>query len=346
MNPEVQPDKGAPTQPNLISQLIDRVRDAQLAPGVKADNPATWIHQSHFSARNYQEGEGLVNWDLASDPGRPTQMIRTYLLQHSPTQPRTDMLRDTDRIARMILDIAVDGIDQPITIRRGENGEVFVVGGHTRLFCAINSGKQFVPCQIEREEHTSTETQTLIQQMKSNLFRKEINPRDRGKAYLQILQAATRDANRELTLDEAVELLHYQLDCSREDAEKYLYVSSRLTQDVCDLLANGMIDLDRAASIALSIEDPQEQINAATAFIAKDGTDAQIIQRYKLREVASKGGEGEQPTPQKPPVKGADKNKLVFNLGAIKVQVSSKEELSPERQIAVFESILRSLRKK
>ncbi len=200
-SPEVVPGPDTSVVPHqsLAQHLIAEMQNVKLAPGVRADAATSWIKESHYGPTDYQETEGVVSWDLARSKPEQIQYVRTYQIKESKTQPRTDMLRDEARIGRMILDIAVHGVDEPIKVREGKNGEIIIVAGHTRLFCAINAGLKVIPCKFETEDNTNSPTRILLREMKTNLFRQDMNESDKAAAYLRILDSSQQESGDKLT---------------------------------------------------------------------------------------------------------------------------------------------------
>ncbi len=92
--------------------------------------------------------------------------------------------------------------------------------------------------------------------------------------------------------------------------------------------------------IARDITDARDQLSAATAFISKDGTDRQIIDRFRM----SSAMVGNDDSPKKGSAK-SPKNKVRFDVGDVKVELTSKQPIPREKQIVALESILRTLRK-
>ncbi|MCB0319869.1 MAG: hypothetical protein KDD60_03020, partial [Bdellovibrionales bacterium] len=87
-NPAAMPslsEASSQTEPEISAAVQERINalinpEFTLAPGVELNNRRTWLTRSRFTAADYQDGEGLPDWELAKTSPGTIQKIRAYLI--------------------------------------------------------------------------------------------------------------------------------------------------------------------------------------------------------------------------------------------------------------------------
>jgi ParB-like chromosome segregation protein Spo0J len=325
-----------------LTDLIVRISDVQLASGVVAEEPATWLRQSNFSKWDYSGTEGLPSWEQWGNDPNEIQHIRTYLVLPSPDQPRSPESTGKDTIAPLMRDIAATGINTPLKVRR-EGDNLVVVAGNTRLLCAVNANFKLVPCTFRPEDEQLKKTTRLIDEVRSNMLQRPMNPKDVVTVCLRILALARQERQGDLTAEEALGLLA-TIGCTRDDAAMYLRVGC-LDERVLELLDTRLISLDQAHAIAKATQSRDAsdrgalQLEIARQIVLGMSSTQATIDRVlgTQQECAqSSGNSGQKPRTRR--------QRRAFNFGGVQIRVIGDEGVTHQQMIEALEGAARQLR--
>ena len=106
-------------------------------------------------------------------------MINENELEDYPNQPFS--LYDKDKRDEMIESIKINGIMQPLIVRKLEDNKYQILAGHNRRYCAREAGLKKIPCMIKEN---ITDDEAMIYLVDTNLCtREKISPMERARAY-------------------------------------------------------------------------------------------------------------------------------------------------------------------
>lgn len=106
-------------------------------------------------------------------------MINENELEDYPNQPFS--LYDKDKKDEMIESIKINGIMQPLIVRKLENKKYQILAGHNRRYCAREAGLKKIPCIIKEN---ITDDEAMIYLVDTNLCtREKISIMERARAY-------------------------------------------------------------------------------------------------------------------------------------------------------------------
>ena len=190
---------------DLAPALRDLLRvDLSYAPGVNPADPDTWTEHSHFTPADYAADEGLPDWSRAASHPHEVQYLRAYLVLPTPNQQcRRGGDSDFEAMARMIVNVAQSGIQEPIEVRPGEDGYVMASSGHRRRYAGVNAAQKFLPCRLNPEAADQLLAAERI--ILGNDFRLEVNAVDKALAYVDFItqgtaSSAARQSERSFTM--------------------------------------------------------------------------------------------------------------------------------------------------
>ena len=198
-----------------------------------------------------------------------------------PNQPREEF--DPVALARLAESIRTKGLLQPISVRRVEGGERFmIVAGERRWQAARDAGLSTLTCIVFDRELPPAELLSL--QCIENLLRENLTKTEQAKAFRTLLTVnnwTQAELARELgvsqpTISQSLDLLD-------------------LPDEVQAQVDSGQLASSVASKIAAEIEDPAEQRALADRFVQEQTSreDAKVIVRQvaagKAKSAGAKG---------------------------------------------------------
>lgn len=105
------------------------------------------------------------------------EIIKDEDLEDFPNQPFK--MYSESRKNTMIESIKINGIIEPIVVRKTENGKYQILSGHNRRFCGREAGLTEFRCIVKEN---MTEDEARLYMVDSNLMVRDVMPTERGKA--------------------------------------------------------------------------------------------------------------------------------------------------------------------
>ncbi len=105
------------------------------------------------------------------------ELIKDEDLEDFPNQPFK--MYSESRKNTMIESIKINGIIEPIVVRKTENGKYQILSGHNRRLCGREAGLTEFRCIVKEN---MTEDEARLYMVDSNLMVRDVMPTERGKA--------------------------------------------------------------------------------------------------------------------------------------------------------------------
>jgi ParB family chromosome partitioning protein len=208
-----------------------------------------------MSERRPALGKGLSALipDVPEPPRQGTIEVDIDLLAPSDQQPRLRI--DDERLAELAESIKVNGIIQPILVRR--TGSTYrIIAGERRWRASQRAGLLKVPVVI-RDVPESAERQLLELALVENLQREDLNPVDEALAYQRLAD--------DFGLTQ--EQIAAAVGKDRTSVANYLRLL-RLPEEVRGDLVSGALSMGHARAL-LALPDPPSQRQAARDVVSK-----------------------------------------------------------------------------
>ena len=194
------------------------------------------------------KGLGALFGDMTpptDEPKQPDLQLPLQKIEPNPNQPRKNF--DEAELQALADSIAIHGVIQPLTVRKGANGFYQIIAGERRWRAARLAGLDTVPAVIiEADDEKATEL-ALIE----NLQRQDLNPVEEALGYQKLIEeygmtqdwAAQRVGKSRSTVANALRLL-------------------ALPEDLLQMVADGHLSPGHARAV-LTLKDEKQQRAAA-----------------------------------------------------------------------------------
>jgi len=192
------------------------------------------------------------------------------LIDSNPYQPRTDF--DEDALLELAASIKEQGVIQPVTVRKGDDGRFQLVSGERRCKASRLAGLTEVPAYII----TANDNAMLEMAIVENIQRENLNPIEIALAYKQLI----------LGYDLTQEMLSERLGKSRSSIANYLRLLS-LPGEIQVGLRQELISVGHARAL-ISIEEVQTQIEIYNDILAQNLTVRDVEEIVKALSDAKK----------------------------------------------------------
>jgi ParB family transcriptional regulator, chromosome partitioning protein len=236
-------------------------------------------------------------------------------IEPDPNQPREEF--EPEALARLAESIKSKGLLQPISVRRIEGSDRFIiVAGERRWQAANKAGLSTITCIVFDRELPASEILAL--QCIENLLRENLTRTEQARAFKTLLTVnnwTQAELARELgisqpTISQSLDLLD-------------------LPNKVQAQVDSGQLASSVASKIASEIEDPTEQIALANRFVQEQISreEAKTIVREVSDRKAAKtnGSKGRGVSKSKPKVLKLPKEQTIKTTKGFKVTVTSRK---------------------
>jgi ParB family transcriptional regulator, chromosome partitioning protein len=253
-------------------------------------------------------------------------------IERDPNQPREEF--EPLALARLAESIKTKGLLQPISVRRIEGGDRFmIVAGERRWQAAKDAGLSTITCIVFDRDLPPAELLAL--QCIENLLRENLTKTEQAKAFRTLLTVnnwTQAELARELgvsqpTISQSLDLLD-------------------LPEEVQVQVDSGKLASSVASKIAAEIEDPIEQKALADRFVQEQTSreEAKVIVRQAAESNAAKAratvkGRGAKGKPAKLPTE-----RTVKLDGGYKVVVSGRKGFDEAALLAMLEEAAAKIR--
>lgn len=153
------------------------------------------------------------------------QLLPTALLKPDSRNPRGPIL-DQD-VTDILTTIPIDGIREPIVIRKAENGDAVILSGHRRHKGAEIAGVPKVPCLLYNKNIDDAEALRLL--IVYNMHRKDVRPIQTAMAYQKLMDEKKINQTqvaRELSIPQSEVSNYLSLLTLSEELQKYVNAGS------------------------------------------------------------------------------------------------------------------------
>ena len=200
--------------------------------------------------------EGITAEDGSSGNGKgggsSINHIDVMSIEVNPFQPRTHF--DKVALEELSESIRVQGIIQPITVRRLEEGKYQLISGERRLQASKLAGLQEVPAYVR----TANDQQMLEMALIENIQRENLNAIEVALSYQRLMA--------ECNLKQ--EELGDRVGKNRTTVNNYLRLL-KLPPDIQAALRDKRISMGHARAL-INIEDIDKQLNIFKKVLAED----------------------------------------------------------------------------
>lgn len=132
------------------------------------------IEESEIDVVEDKKEDGPVTESIEEEK---YEIIKDEDLEDFPNQPFK--MYSESRKNTMIESIKINGIIEPIVVRRTENGKYQILSGHNRRLCGREAGLTEFRCIVKEN---MTEDEARLYMVDSNLMVRDVMPTERGKA--------------------------------------------------------------------------------------------------------------------------------------------------------------------
>jgi ParB family chromosome partitioning protein len=220
--------------------------------------------------------------EAAASPAQPTQ-LPVNRITPNPFQPRRQFKEDA--LEELAQSIRVNGIIQPISVRRAAN-EYQIIAGERRWRAAQLAGLTSVPVVVQDFADDKLLEVALIE----NIQREDLNPIELAEAFERMVtelrlsheEIGRRTGKDRVTVTNTIRLLQLQ-------------------PEVQQIVASGKLSAGHARAL-IGIKDPDRQKNIAYSVISEGWTVRQIEKEVKDIVQGTAG------RPEKPPAPPVDPN--------------------------------------
>jgi ParB family transcriptional regulator, chromosome partitioning protein len=181
------------------------------------------------------------------------------MIESNPFQPRTDF--DEEALKELAASIKEQGVIQPVTVRKSDNGQLQLIAGERRFKASRMAGLSDIPAYII----TATDHSMLEMAIVENIQREDLNPVEIALGYKQLMQ--------EYNLTQ--EMLSERLGKSRSSIANYLRLLN-LPSEIQLGLRQDLISAGHARGL-LAIGDLQTQLEVYQDIIA-DGLSVRDVE--------------------------------------------------------------------
>ncbi|MFW5758366.1 MAG: ParB/RepB/Spo0J family partition protein [Bacteroidota bacterium] len=236
------------------------------------------------------------------------------LINSNPYQPRTDF--DEETLQELANSIKEQGVIQPVTIRKQEDGKFQLISGERRCRAAKLAGLNEVPAYIRSANDQEMREMAIVE----NIQRENLNPIEVAMGYQQLLD--------EFKLTQ--EMLSERLGKSRSSIANHLRLL-KLPGDIQIGLRQELITNGHARAL-ISLEDHQTQLEIFQDIIEQGLSvrDTEEIVRNLSMEKEQKEQnseeESQKPKIQRSKTKYPELQKTLSSFYGSKVQIKSRSD--------------------
>ena len=197
-------------------------------------------------------------------------------------------LYNEEKKEEMIRSIKLNGIIQPLIVRKLENGKYQILSGHNRRICGREAGLKVFPCKIK---YDLTDDEAKLYLVDTNLAtRDEISPMERARALLirkntyrnekikskieSSIEAENRDNN---DISKRIQEIE---NMSSGNLQRYLRLNY-LEKGLQELVDNGKVSLKVAENLSYLPKDKQKVVGN---LIEKENIKVSEGQAVKLKK--------------------------------------------------------------
>lgn len=218
------------------------------------------------------------------------RIIPIELIDDFPEHPF--QVKDDDSMAQLVGSIEMNGVLNPVILRKKEGERYEIIAGHRRKYACRKLGIKLIPSivrELSRED-------AIIEMVDSNLQRESILPSEKARAYKMKMDAMKRKAGRP-SKDNCVPMAHnYEGKKTREivaeqsgespdQVRRYVRLNE-LTLELLEFVDEGSIGMRPAVELSYLTEDEMRDL---VDYIDTEGTFPSHAQTIRMRALSKEG---------------------------------------------------------
>jgi ParB family chromosome partitioning protein len=248
------------------------------------------------------------------------QMVALEQIEANPYQPRNDF--GEEALQELADSIRVQGIIQPITLRRIEPGRFQLIAGERRTRAAKMAGMTEVPAFVRE----ANDEQMLEIALIENVQRHDLNPIEVALAYSRLMEEC----------DLVIEQVGEKVGKKRATVNNYLRLL-KLPPEIQTGLRDGLITMGHARAL-ITVDNPVEALSIYRATVKKGLSVRKVeeLVRQLGQKQAAKNTGQEAPTAYELQVREVQKN--LENRFGTKVQIQTSQQGSGEIKLKFYSS--------
>ena len=218
------------------------------------------------------------------------RIIPIHLIDDFPEHPF--QVKDDDSMAQLVSSIEMNGVLNPVILRRKEGDRYEIIAGHRRKYACGKLDIRHIPAivrELSRDE-------AVIEMVDSNIHREHIQPSEKARAYKMKYDALKRKAGRpskdNCTPSEhnyegrrTVEIVGEEIGESKEQVRRFIRLNE-LTPELLEFVDEGKIGLRPAVELSYLQEDEMRDL---VDFIDDEDIFPSHAQTIRMRALSKDG---------------------------------------------------------
>jgi ParB family chromosome partitioning protein len=214
------------------------------------------------------------------------RIIPIHLIDDFPDHPF--QVKDDDGMAQLVSSIEMNGVLNPVILRRKEGDRYEIIAGHRRKYACSKLEIRHIPA-IVRE---LSRNEAVIEMVDSNIHREHILPSEKAKAYKMKMDAMKQQGKRnDLTSSpmgtklRSDEIIAQEAGESRNQIQRYIRLNE-LTPELIEFVDEGKIGLRPAVELSYLQEDEMRDL---VDFIDDEDIFPSHAQTIRMRALSKDG---------------------------------------------------------
>lgn len=214
------------------------------------------------------------------------RIIPIHLIDDFPEHPF--QVKDDDSMAQLVSSIEMNGVLNPVILRRKEGDRYEIIAGHRRKYACSKLDIKLIPAivrELSRDE-------AVIEMVDSNIHREHILPSEKAKAYQMKMNAIKQQGKRnDLTSSplgtklRSDEVIAQEAGESRNQIQRYIRLNE-LTPELLEFVDEGKIGLRPAVELSYLLEDEMRDL---VDFIDDEDVFPSHAQTIRMRALSKDG---------------------------------------------------------
>ena len=218
------------------------------------------------------------------------RIIPVELIDDFPDHPF--QVKDDESMAQLVSSIEMNGVLNPIILRKKEGERYEIIAGHRRKYACRKLDIKLIPSivrELSRED-------AIIEMVDSNLQREHILPSEKAKAYKMKMDAMGRQGKRsdlitcaplehKLQGEKTRDIIARENNESREQVRRYIRLNE-LTPELLEFVDEGKIGMRPAVELSYLQE---EEMRDLVDYIDTEGTFPSHAQTIRMRALSKEG---------------------------------------------------------
>ena len=218
------------------------------------------------------------------------RIIPIHLIDDFPDHPF--QVKDDDSMAQLVSSIEMNGVLNPVILRRKEGDRYEIIAGHRRKYACSKLDIKLIPAivrELSRDE-------AVIEMVDSNIHREHILPSEKARAYKMKYEALKRKAGRpskdnlspmatNLRGQRTDELVGAENGDSKDQVRRFVRLNE-LTPELLEFVDEGKIGLRPAVELSYLQEDEMRDL---VDFIDDEDVFPSHAQTIRMRALSKDG---------------------------------------------------------